>query len=200
MRSGVRICRLLARARRTPVIVSFGSHGSPVTPWPTARASDGVNGLRSVEGAAREFERKGTGADLPTVAALVHWPTCEASDGTGGRVSAEVGGKRPSGAKRAVTLGTVASLVPWATPAARDAKGANTLPRAVRSPGKPEDQLANQAAHLIPCDSGTVPESSTVVETRPGASLNPYFGGWMMGYPAAWTDCRPLPATRSPAE
>lgn len=38
--------------------------------WATTRKTDGEKGIRSTEGAIVEFERKGTGADLPTVAAL----------------------------------------------------------------------------------------------------------------------------------
>jgi hypothetical protein len=43
--------------------------------WPTTRKTDGDKGVRSSEGAIKEFERKGTGADLPTVATTAGWPT-----------------------------------------------------------------------------------------------------------------------------
>ncbi len=41
-----------------------------LTGWPTCRSTDGDKGVRSSEGAIAEFARKGTGADLPTVATL----------------------------------------------------------------------------------------------------------------------------------
>jgi len=44
--------------------------------WPTARAADADKGVRSPDGAAKEWERKGSeGADLNTVAALASWQT-----------------------------------------------------------------------------------------------------------------------------
>lgn len=47
--------------------------------WATPKNTDGDNGLRSPEGAAAEFQRKGTGADLPTFATLAHGPTATPS-------------------------------------------------------------------------------------------------------------------------
>lgn len=37
--------------------------------WPTPKASDGDKGVRTMRGAQKELERKGPGADLPTLAA-----------------------------------------------------------------------------------------------------------------------------------
>jgi hypothetical protein len=46
---------------------------------PTTKSSGGHNGLRTTEGALKEFERKGAGADLPTIAALAGWATPSAT-------------------------------------------------------------------------------------------------------------------------
>ena len=49
--------------------------------WPTARKSDGDKGVRTMQGAAREKERKGgEGLDLPTTATLVSGQTSNGSD------------------------------------------------------------------------------------------------------------------------
>lgn len=48
--------------------------------WPTTRSTDGDNGLRSPEGAEKEFARTGGGADLPTMAHLAGWGTPTARD------------------------------------------------------------------------------------------------------------------------
>jgi hypothetical protein len=74
MPSGPQICRLRASARPT------GDSG--YSGWPIAKSSDSHNGLRTVEGAMKEFERKGAGADLPTIAALAGWGTPRCSAGT----------------------------------------------------------------------------------------------------------------------
>jgi len=45
--------------------------------WPTPMDSDSDKGIRTAEGAAKEFARKGTGADLPTLAS---WATPTSRD------------------------------------------------------------------------------------------------------------------------
>lgn len=52
-----------------PTAVAF------LTGWPTARSTDGDKGIRTSAGAIAEFERKGTGADLPTIASIAGWAT-----------------------------------------------------------------------------------------------------------------------------
>ena len=79
MSSGLPICALRARARPISDRDCFG--------WPTTRSTDGEKGVRSSEGAKAEFARKGTGADLPTMATLAGWPTPQQSDGTAGATS-----------------------------------------------------------------------------------------------------------------
>lgn len=48
--------------------------------WPTTRASDADKGVRTIQGALKELERKGLGADLPTLAAAA-WPTPTVNSG-----------------------------------------------------------------------------------------------------------------------
>jgi len=72
---GRQICALRGSARRTS--------GNGFTSWPTAKNSDGVKGIRSDDGALKEFERKGTGSDLPTMAAMASWATPAAQEAGG---------------------------------------------------------------------------------------------------------------------
>jgi hypothetical protein len=199
--SGLRVYRLLARAHR----ISASDCSGLLFGYPTPEA--GCFGMADAErllarrAATKERTGNGNGFGLTLgqmVPLVFGYPTCEASDATGGRVSKEIGGMRPSGAKRAVTLGTVVSLFGWATTAARDAKGANKLPHSARrGVGKTEDQLPNQAVHLVPCEPGTDSESSSAGTASPGASLNPWFSAWLMGYPPEWMGCLPGLATPS---
>jgi hypothetical protein len=107
MQSGPPICALRGRQRRTSDSAysgwqiwpttkakdgrewspgtnreSVSGHGlgaiAQLTIWPTTRGTDGDKGIRTDEGAIAEFERKGTGADLPTIANLAVWPTAMA--------------------------------------------------------------------------------------------------------------------------
>jgi hypothetical protein len=91
---------------------STGPPGCPGSAWPTPKSSDSDNGQRSPEGAAAEFERKGTGADLPTVATLAGWPTCNA---TGHKGPSQPPGRRPPGDN---DLPSTALLAGWSTPRA----------------------------------------------------------------------------------
>ena len=78
-----------ASARRTEDSDFFGlpffqeQTAAELSPWPTARSTDGDKGIRTSEGSIAEFERKGTGADLPTVAHLSPWTTPQHLDEKG---------------------------------------------------------------------------------------------------------------------
>jgi len=110
---GRRICALRGSAHRTS--------DNGFTSWPTAKSSDGMKGVRSADGAMKEFARKGTGSDLPTLAGLATWPTCQARDGRGG------GGQaarhfRPRSPRNLDDTAMLASSS-WVSPTCNDAKG-----------------------------------------------------------------------------
>lgn len=70
--SGSRYWAHTARGRTTNDTECIG--------WPTTKSSDSHNGLRTEEGCLKEFERKGLGADLPTIAQLAGWQTPTVED------------------------------------------------------------------------------------------------------------------------
>lgn len=201
LQSGAPICRLQARALRTSDTDSSGE----LSGYPTPEAGNfgAVDLERMLDRRAKYQEKYGNNGFGLTLGQMVPllfgWATCTVGDSKSARnETANRLTIPPTGIHAGQTLvDQVTGLAGWATAAARDAKGANTLPRAVRSPGKPEDQLANQAAHLLAFEPGTDSESSSVGTASPGVSLNPYFSAWLMGYSPAWLDCRPEPATRS---
>jgi hypothetical protein len=102
----VPICVLRARGR--PI------SDSAYSGWPTTKGSDSHNGLRSIEGAMKEFARKGMGADLPTIAALAGWISPGASDGNGGkgpRKGVSPTGRLPNGKKAHMDLSAFTKLL-----------------------------------------------------------------------------------------
>ena len=55
-------------------------HVARFAPWPTPKQTDSDKGVRTMRGAEKEFERKGPGSDLPTIAAAASWATPSARD------------------------------------------------------------------------------------------------------------------------
>ena len=104
------ICRLRASALRTsdsdfggwptpmagsPATETYNAAGNNdssrrtvalVAGWPTPKQSDSDKGVRTMRGAQKELERKGSGSDLPTLAASA-WATPQASDGHGSGIN-----------------------------------------------------------------------------------------------------------------
>lgn len=150
--------------------------------WPTPMAGSPATETYNAAG--------NTDSSRKTVELLAGCSTPRATDDKGAMQESPTTQQRVADGKANLSE-QVVTLTGWSTPAVRDAKGANTLPRAVRSPGKPEDQLANQAAHLLTFEPGTDSESSSAGTASPGASLNPYFSAWLMGYSESWLDCLP---------
>lgn len=199
MRSGPQICALRARPRkakdgfciRAELLsesesapaprMSASDCGGGLASWPTTRKTDGDNGIRSSEGAMTEFSRKGTGADLPTVASLAHWTSPRAS---------EIGRQRtPEAIARAQEKGGSASLEDqvrlaiWTTPQCADGPGAT-------GPASNYRDLGRDAILAGP----TSPPSLAPTAFR--GVLNPAHSRWLQGYQQSsaipgWDSCSP---------
>lgn len=162
--SGLRLLRQRARARRTSASASTGS--PPLAGWPTARQHDGDGGLRSPEGCQKEFERRGEGADLPTLANLAGWPTAQARDGDGRGATAE----RATGER--MNLDDYVQLAGWQTPSAVDGLGGHLTRGGARSdepllPG--QAKLAGWATPTVGDASGARNETAS---RQPGSQYN----------------------------
>jgi hypothetical protein len=148
--------------------------------YPTCRKTDGDKGIRTSAGAIAEFDRKGTGSDLPTICSLATYPTPDHN--RHGNIQDEAAilrrleGSKASGSdKRQLNLEDVASLAPYPTPMA----------------GSPATEDYNEAgntdysrkivAMTIGADTTSCPS-----ETAKRGVLNPELSRWLMGFPVAW--------------
>lgn len=147
------------------------------TTWPTPNRSD-YKGAMTLE-ACKTWEFRGT--NLPEAA--VTWSTPRAEDG-----------ERGAGSK---FDGLSEDARDWATPRSRDWKDTPGMATTGTNPDGSQreraDQLPRQVfpwAGLTPCqlEAQTTPSDSSPAKPR-RAGLNPRFGLWLMGYPAAWLDC-----------
>lgn len=121
--------------------------------------------MRSEEGCAKEYERKGDGADLPTLSQLTGWGTPTVVDAVG----------------RAYTYPSGNKETPFPT----------LVGQAMLS-GEPGDSAQEKAlASLV--TPGTTTSSSTAGTARTGASrLNASFSLWLQGFPVkTWRNSSP---------
>jgi len=154
------------------------AHTAQLAPWPTPKEGDGDKGIRTPEGAAAEFERKGVGADLPTLASLAPWATPTVTDSRDGRN--ETSGRKPDSKHHAgqTICDQVRGLASWPTPMA----------------GSPATEDYNEAGNTdssrrtVELASGT-PSTSSPAGTASPAALNPDLSRWLMGFPVEWSLC-----------
>ena len=162
MEQGLPICALRASGRRIS--------GSGCSGWPTAKSSDGTKGNRSHDGAFRELSRKGSSADLPTIAFAAGWPSPTVGNARGSQMAkgASTTGRRPDGSKATVSLNMVARAAGYPTPRANDSQ----------KRGQIADDLRNGLPGLA--------QNGLIVQTEKGGALNPDLARWLMGFPVEW--------------
>lgn len=186
-----------------------------VAGWPTCKGTDGDKGARTHRGAEKELDRKGPGADLPTIAASVAgWATPIVNDATGSQYAYGRGDRdkkilklpgqaascQPSvrdaadysSTENSPSQESFAKVAGWATPAARDHKSESATEefnakRDAETRGKP---LSYEATLSGPTASSSPAETVSGEECHaPKLVLNHRFSLWLQGYPAEWASC-----------
>lgn len=189
MRSGPPICALRASARRTS--------GSDCSGWPTAKGSDGTKGARIHRGARKELDRKGPGADLPTIAAAAGWPTPMSTERN---ASPETMKKRKDFRKSNANQNTVplylnevariaagdielVKAAGWPTPAASESRQGFQN----RANGKRGNQKSLTTIAVEATFGPTQPGYLAPTEKR--GALNSELSRWLLGFPVEWGFC-----------
>ena len=128
--------------------------------WPTPRSADAEKNVRTLEGALREIQRKGSPQDAAQAAAIAGWPTPVANDDN----------KTPE-----------AHMAMKKRMGERDGTGANrTTITSLQVMAKFTGPARITASGQILTGSCAGMES--------GGQLNPRFSGWLMGYPKEWCE------------
>ena len=179
--------------------------GAILAGWPTCKSSDADKGARTAEGAEAEFERKGTGADLPTLASAVSpeatallaplggWGTPTSQDSRHASFSASQQQRDPACLTNQVYM---VDLAGWGTPTSQtfgDTPETHLArkQRAIDS-GSSMGLVVSTLLAQVHLASGTTVSPSSAETGKPAASrgsLNPAFSLWLMSYPMAWMAC-----------
>ncbi len=159
-----------------------------VTAWHTAKATDGSHGGPNQ-----------TGGALPPDACAAAWPTILSSECRQGYQDRTRGKK---GAQE--SLSTIIQTAGWQTITVNDSKN-NAAPSQWRrtSNGKTRQLALNCEVFQVFLPGPATGSSTVGTKKSEGYRLNPFFSGWLMGFPRAWTLAglvayRRLEASRSP--
>lgn len=122
-------------------------------------------------GTVRRKNADGSSSNLGLAAAVAKWPTPRACSAMGAAITEDAIAKAPT---RFPNLETVVTMrTAWATPVRRDYRHPGRS-RMERTGGKQGDCLPQQV----------------------GGALNPTWVEWLMAWPLAWTDLKPLATAR----
>lgn len=177
--------------------------GAELANWPTPRGSDAHKGVRTRNGAEAEAQRRRSGHDLPTTAALAGWPTPDGAlvndresveSWEARREKLRAKGYNGNGADR--PLSVAARLAGWPTPKAERAdqdttfQGGNPTLGKVAGWATPKarDYRSEQGPHHLDRMAASRGSDLSRQAARMDGSgaLAPEFSRWLMGYPEAW--------------
>lgn len=153
--------------------------------WPTAQTMDAMNVCREPKDRSDKANVGGC-ANLREKAMMAAFPTPLAND-------AEKRGELANDPRNGLPM--VAQICAWPTATSRDWKDGSEVPNV------PLNALLGRMVWQVFLPGQTGAESTAATGKLDGYRLNPYFSGWLMGFPKAWTEraCGHLGRRRLPA-